>query len=470
MFWSKRNNIKSNSDVNYKKFKEEVAQVLRDANLQTNSGSMNEGIRSRIASLMSGGYDFADTLHNIYIDYGYPAKLEFFNYWNMYRRFGVAKSIVELPPDVGWMTPPVINGSDQFNREFELLVKQVKFWVRLKGLDVRQRVGRYAGMFMRVRDNKRSDQPIEGKINGLGSLVEVMPLYESQLDVVEANTDAKSDNFGQPIMYQYSGGVVGSRNPDARSVINIHASRIVIAAEGADNGWIYGISSLEAPYNSLMDLRKIIGAGGEGFYKNAAQSVVFDLKDAASATQNKDLLDKFNQNYDEFSKNRSRRAIWTPGMEAKTLDSSLANPKEHFMNALHDVSAASKIAGTILIGQQTGRLASTEDSRNFLSINQSRRENFMTEMVRNNIDWLILFGILPASDYEVEWDDLLARSDDEKLKNAGTMSEVNERQFRSGGDTVFSSEEIREAAGFEPELEGDVGSEHLDQENEDESD
>lgn len=451
MVWWKKEEVKVNAEIDDAIIAAQVERVIKDLGLETNSDT-TDGIRSRIASLMSGGYDFADTLRNIYLDYGYPAKLNFFNYWNMYRRFGIARNVVELPPDTGWMTAPTIKGSAQFDRDFELLVKQVKFWVRLKGLDVRQRVGRYAGMFMRVRDNKNPSEPIEGKLNGLGALIEVMPLYESQLDVIESDTDVTSDTFGRPIMFQYSSGIVGSRNPDARSVISIHASRIVIAAEGADNGWIYGISSLEAPYNSLMDLRKIIGAGGEGFYKNAAQSVVFDLKDASSATQNAAILEKFNENYDEFARNRARRSLWTPGMEAKTLDSTLANPKEHFMNALHDVSSASKIAGTLLIGQQAGRLASSEDSKNHLSIVQSRRENFMTEMVRDNIDWLIRFGILPASEYDVEWDDLLARSDDEKLENANAMAEVNEKQFKSGGDTAFSSEEIREAAGFEPEL------------------
>ena len=417
--------------------------------LETNAGTLDNGLRSRIASMISGGYDWADTLHNIYLDFGYPENLDFQNYWNMYRRFGIAKNIVELPVDTGWIDEPSVKGNKAFMKEFEQLVEEKKFWMRMKGLDKRQRVGRYAGMFMRVRDNKKPSEPIEGKLNGIGTLVEIMPLYESQLKVIETDQNQMSDTYGQPILYQYSGIAEGSRNNNATTTINIHASRVVIAAEDADNGWIYGISVLEAPYNSLLDLRKIIGAGGEGFYKNAAQSIVFDLKDMASAKVNPDLLDNFNEKYDEFAKNRARRAMWSPGMEPKVLTSSLANPKEFFMNALNDVAAASKIPATILIGQQTGRLASNEDSRNFLSTINSRRTNFMTEMTVDIIDWLIKYGILPASDYELEWDDLLARSDEEKLTNATSMSKINETQFKSGQAEVFSSDEIREAAGFE---------------------
>ena len=67
------------------------------------------------------------------------------------------------------------------------------------------------------------------------------------------------------------------------------------------------------------------------------------------------------------------------------------------------------------------------------------------------IDWMMEKRILPSSEYEIEWDDLLAASDEEKLKNAKEMTEINEKNFNSGGGAVFEAEEIREAAGYEPE-------------------
>jgi hypothetical protein len=426
--------------------------------------------RNRLAQMISGSNFTGDTLHQIALDFGYPETLTFTHFWNMYRRFGIAKNVIELPPDTTWMTAPTIKGSEQFNSDLDKLNEQISLWVRLKGLDTRQRVGRYAGMFMRVRDNKEPSQPLEKGQNGVASLVQMVPLYEGQLKVLETQSDAKKDDFGLPTMYQFNSGDAGNRNEKAQASFSIHPSRIIIAAEGADNGGIYGVPALEAIYNSLMDLRKIIGAGGEGFYKNAAQSIVFELQDAASASANAELLGKFNDQFDEFSQDRSRRGLWTPGLTAKTLESMLANPKEFFMNALNDVAAGSSpmIPATILIGQQTGRLASNEDSRAFLSGINSRRENFATPMTRSVIDWMIEFGILPASEYTVEWDDLLALSDQEKLDNAAKMAETNQKQFQSGGDVPFSGEDIREAAGFDiedmPEI-GDIdeGGEDLDE-------
>lgn len=417
-------------------------------------------VRSRIASAISGGYDFADTLHNIYLDFGYPQSIDFFNYWNMYRRFGIAKNVCDLPVDITWIRLPEIESDDaQFMREFERLADATSLWIRLNAADKRQRVGRYAGIFMRVRDGKKPSEPIDGKLNGIGSIMQMIPLYEGQLSVLEVDNNPTSESYGLPKMYEFSGGAVGNRNEKIANSFSIHPDRIVIVSEDADNGGIYGVSALEAPYNSLMDLRKILGGGGEGFYKNAAQSIIFNLQDGSSAKANEALLNRFNEQYDEFAHNRFRRAMWTPGMDAKTLDSSLTNPKDFFFNSLYDVAASCKIPATILIGQQTGRLASSEDSRSFLSMVNSRRENFGTETVDAVIDWLISRGILPMARYEVVWDDLLALSKNEQLDNAVKMASINDAQFKSGGGAVFESTEIRETAGFDPMEEIEPGTE-----------
>ena len=425
-----------------KKAVEEAVLAMND------TGTTN--LRNHLASIISGGYDSADTLHNIYLDFGYPGTLRFTNFWNMYRRFGIAKNVVELIPDHGWATAPMVEGPDAFTSELDKLVSRMNIWNRLKGLDTRQRVGRYAGIFMRVRDGKQPKEPLEG-LPGEAAVMDIIPLYESQLEVFDTDDNPASETFGEPTMFQYSSSVTGNRNENNGAAFEIHPSRIIIASEEADNGFIYGFSSMEACYNSLMDLRKIIGAGGEGFYKNAAQSIIFKLMDTQNAAQYQDLLEDFNEQYDEFAQNRFRRAMWTPGLEPQALQTNLSNPKEFFQNALNDVAAATKIPATILIGQQTGRLASSEDAASFLSMVQSRRQNFGTQMVNNFLDWCIQYGVLPAAEFQVEWDDLLARSDDEKLAGAKKMSEINKDQFTSGGDIPFSGEEIRETAGFDPD-------------------
>lgn len=428
-----------------------VESVVTGQQMSANSHDAT-GMRHRLAAAISGGYDFADTLHNIYLDYGYPCQLLFFNFWNMYRRLGVARRVVEAFPEAMWREDPTIeSGNAPFLRELEAVLELFGVWRRLKSLDTRQRVGRYAGMFMRVRDNLAPELPIAGKLPGMGALVSMVPLYESQLEVTDTQNNVMADDYGMPTMYQFNDGAVGSRNNRAQATFNIHPSRIIIVSEEADNGNIYGISALEAPYNSLMDLRKVLGGGGEGFYKNAAQSIVFDLKDASSAASNTALLDKFNEQYDDFAMNRSRRSIWTPGMDAKVLDSNLAGPKEFVDGPMMDISAASGIAVAILTGNQQGRLAGDQDTKGFLASVNSRRLNHGTDMIKSTIDWFQRWGILPDARYTVEWPDALAMSTQEKLESAVKMAEINNKQILAGGSAPFREEEIREVAGFDPD-------------------
>lgn len=447
----------------------EVENILNSAISRYENIVVNksQSVRDRLSAVISGTYDNADTLHNIYADYGYPATLTFDHFWNMYRRFGIAKQVIELYPDAGWSEDPLIFGSSKLVKDLDTLNYTQDLWHRMKTLDENQRVGRYAGVFIRVRDGRLPEEPIQKKLNGVNALVDLIPLYESQLKVITIDNDPVSDTYGMPTMYQFNGSALGDTNEHTQISFNIHPSRVIISAENSGNKSIYGKSSLESVYNSLMDLRKIIGAGGEGFYINAAQSILLDVKDSASAFELGDSLDEFSANYDDFIRNRARRAMWTPGMEAKTLDSNLVMPKEFFMNALSDVAAGAKIPATMLIGQQTGKLASIEDVRFLMSNVNSRRNYHQTKIVRSFIDWMMKYGILPAGDYEVKWPDALALSSNEKLDSGIKMASINTSQFNAGQGAVFSSEEIRLISGYESEPDEVISEELPDNDEED---
>lgn len=430
--------------------------------LRVNSVYGRSGFRGGAAALISGGYDFADQLHNIYADYGYPAKLNFNNFWNMYRRFGVAKAVVDLIPSACWISAPEIMASARFVKSLEFLINERKLWKRMLGVDKRNRVGQYAGLFMRVADNKKPSEPIEGILPGENALVEIIPLYENQLYVKDTDEDVMSPDYGKPIMYQFRGGVTGNRNPDVQDTFDIHPDRIVIISENADSGNIYGFSALEACYNDLMDLRKISGGSAEGFYRNAAQNLVFEAEENSQIVNDQELLDAFDEEVAAFIRDKFQKHLYAPGMKTKELQSQMGNPKEPAMVSINNIAAATGIPATILIGQQTGRLASDEDQTHFNVMNQSRRENFLTEAVEDVLNWFMKYGILPKEKYEIEWDDLTAVGDKDKFTLAEKLSKINESQFRSGGEIPFSGEEIREIAGYETTEELPMPDETLD--------
>lgn len=416
-------------------------QIVTESNRPISLNTVVNAVRSAI---YSGGYDDADSMHQIYEDFGYPERLTFENFWNMYRRFGVAKGVVDILVDLTWVDSPVIRSeNEQFAREFNELVDRSYLWNRLKGLDRRQRVGRYAGMYVQVKDNKTPDKPL-GKLSGVNSIVKLVPLYEGQLEVMQSETDPTKENYDEPIMYQYKGKGTGSRNDKSGSSFQVHPSRLIMAAEGADDGSIYGISSLECVYNDLMDLRKISGAGGEGYYQNTRNAPVFKADDEFSSEDNQEQLAEA---IDEWL-GKHRKRLVLKGIEPKFPNIQLTDPKEFYQNSINNIAAGSGIPSAFLIGQQTGRLASDKDSRHLMTLAQSRRDNFLTLLVEQFLNWCINHAVLPFAEYTIEWGDLLTLSDDEKVEVVRKMSEINQKQFLSGMQPVFSEEEMRARAGY----------------------
>ena len=90
----------------------------------------NQSTRS-VLGQMSGGNDRADMLHNIFCDFGYPDLLVFSNYWNMWRRFGPATAVINVPPDLSWLSPPTIESSDRVKKEIDILIKKNNLWSRI---------------------------------------------------------------------------------------------------------------------------------------------------------------------------------------------------------------------------------------------------------------------------------------------------------------------------------------------------
>tara|TARA_R110002051_G_scaffold324424_2_gene421614 strand:+ start:15213 stop:16580 length:1368 start_codon:yes stop_codon:yes gene_type:complete len=429
---------------------------LKDLLIQINSNTERTGF---LAKFQGGGYDHADTLHNIFEDFGYPSQLNFFNFWNMYRRFSVASAIVEMPVDICWLSSPEINGSELFNKEFLTLSKNTKLWNRLKGLDKRQRIGRYAGLLIEVRDGKKLSEPVDA-LNGVGSISNLKPIYEGQLEVVTTNKDQTSDDFDKPTMYSYNSSATGDRSDESTFSGQVHPSRLIIAAEGADDGSIYGISALENIYNDLMDLRKISGSGGEGFYQNTRSAPVITTKDGFKAPSDKEGKAALEKEIDDFLGKWQKKFV-SQGLEFNYPNIKLDNPKEFADIAWSNISAGSKLPSDEIRGTQTGVLAGDKNSKSTLRRMNSRRENFLNELVTNVIDWMILYRVLPASTFEIVWDDLLSSSDDEKLTLGDKMASINEKSFRAGLSAVFSEDEIREASGYE-ELDFEIPSESMD--------
>jgi hypothetical protein len=418
-------------------------------------------------------YGSRDTKHpKAWEDYGYKVNLEFEDHYQMYRRFGIAKAGIKMPVNMCWRTfPKIMEGkegdgdirdeSTPWEAAINSIFKSTKLMRKLKRVDEFQRVGHYGAFVIQIRG--KGDQPDWGKpLDKIRAdqIVKFIPLYEVQLEPTQWDNDKKSDRYGEPVMYQFQESRLNDSNTEDNRlrVVTVHYSRVIIFAEGADDESIYGVPANEAGFNDLITMEKIIGAGGEGFWKSAKMPTVYTNTSKDAPLPSADQIDEMDAAIKDFAEGVDKY-LMTGGLDPKVLSSVMSDPKEPFTIALQSYSASIEVAGKLLVGSQEGKLASQEDARFTMSAMQSRREDFGTIMVQSCVDWMTVHGIINKSEYYVEWDDLLAPSDKDKFELGTQLSKIIVEMVAKLGESPIDPNEVAIVMGYKPYSEPVIGGE-----------
>jgi hypothetical protein len=420
----------------------------------------------RLENLFPGYFQGAK--HNHYRDFNWPETLTFDQLYKMYLRNGIAHAGVEKTVAKTWQDFPFLlemerDGSEtqaeetQLEREIRRRFDALRVWQHLAEADRRSLVGNYSGVILRLADSKRFQEPVDTVPGGLDGLVEVIPAWEGQLRVAEWDTDEMSDSYGHPRMFQFNEAEVSSKANDTTKTRSfmIHPDRVVIWSK---DGTIHGSSLLEPGYNDLIDLEKIKGAGGEGFWKNAKSAPVLQVDKEAKiaemmkgvgATSAEDFANKLDEQVEAFNKGFDQ-LLMIQGMEAKTLGVTLPSPEHFWAAPLQSFAASLGMPMKILVGTQTGERASSEDAREWAQTIMSRRAGQSIPNIMALVRRLERFTILPEGrDWFIDWADLTEATMVEKIERAAKMADVNQK-MKDGGEIVFTPEEIRASVGYEP--------------------
>lgn len=406
---------------------------------------------------------FPGQKHDHYKDFGYPETLTFDLLHKMYCRNGIAAAAVDKTALKTWQDTPYLleqerDGSQKgksketpLEKDIRLKFSSMRLWAKLAEADRKAMVGGYSGVILRLRDGKRFDQPVDRVGGGLNGLYRIDPVWAGRLKVADWNTDASSETYGEPTMYEFNEANVADDNPNKRQ-LRIHPDRVII---WSDDGTVNGRSLLEPGYNDLIDIEKIKGAGGEGFWKNAKSSPVLempaDVKIAemakAMGVTVQDVADKMNEQVEDFQKGFDQM-LMLQGMQAKTLGITLPSPEHFFGAALQSFAASVGAPVKILVGMQTGERASTEDANEWNQTNMARRVNITHPNIMDFVTRMVTWGILPEKDWFIDQADLTESSMTEKVDRANKMADTNQKM---GTTTyVFTDDEIRAAVGYEP--------------------
>lgn len=392
--------------------------------------------------------------------FGYPTDVTFAHLLSAYSRGGPAFGAVHRLLDRCWQYRPRIKRPEADEESpWEAKVERVlrPLWRRLRDFDRRNMIGRYAGLIYRVADGRALSEPMVGGRR----IVDVVPVYEDQLEVQAWDSDTSSPNFGQPTMWRYRMRPPHNANnqgaPD--KWVDVHPSRVQIMAEGSAGGDFFdGVPLLKSGFNHLVDLEKIAGGSAESFLKNSARTPVFEFDKEASpqslATQDStgrtmSVRDVLTEQAQELNRNLDATIVLQGG-KANTLQTQIADPTGSWMLAANLFAASVQIPFTILFGQQTGRLASDEDKEDFNARCASRRENELTPMLEEFVTRMQAAGLIEDGEFEVEWQPLDAPGDGQKADLLGKYTGAMQQAFASGlSEPLFDANELRRVVGFE---------------------
>lgn len=412
------------------------------------------------------------TKHNHYRDFGFPTTLNFKLLHNMFRRNGLARAAVNKTVDKTWETSPFLleqerDGSQTIKREetplekqIRLAFKRLRFWTKVSDADSNSLVSGYAGLILRFADNRPLHEPVESVPNGIDGLVEVIPVWSDQLTALEWDQNELSQTFGKVVLYEFKEAAVKRRtgsNPGR--TLKIHPSRIII---WSDDGTTDCYSMLEAGYNDLVTVEKIVGASGEGFWKNAKSSPIFEMDPKVDVGQlektmgmkGQELIDSLNAQVEAYQRGFDEMML-VQGITAKQLNVSLSDPASPFSIAVQSFSASISMPMKILIGMQTGERASTEDAQEWARTIMARRAKYTEPNIMLIVERLVEVGCLEDKDWYIDWDDLTEASSEVKFNIATKMAEINAKTIDSMREIVFTPDEIRGAVDREPLADGD---------------
>ena len=394
--------------------------------------------------------------------YGYPQEVTAVMLQVAYERTGPGFGAVHRILDKCWQERPRIKApaSDDvgpWEKKLDKLLTAISAWQKLRDWDRRNLVGRFAGLIMRVGDGKALREPLQKGAR----LVDLVPVSEQQLRVVDWDSNADSETFGQPKMWQYRTQLPQQvdRQAQPEQWVDVHPSRIHLLAEGSVGSPLDGVPLLRAGFNSLIDLEKITGGSAESFLKNSARTVVFTYEAASTPQAIADNPDgtpsgkTVREAHEEQTRSLNRNidsSIVIQGGDADTLQTTISDPTKAFEVAACTFAASVQIPFTVLFGQQTGRLASDEDKADMVARCKSRQINELTPAIERLVRSLQAAGLIEAAEFEVEWPPLDSPGDAEKADLLGKMTSAMQQAFQAGlTEPLFDGNELRGVVDFE---------------------
>ncbi|MNJ34291.1 hypothetical protein D3C77_289950 [compost metagenome] len=258
-----------------------------------------------------------------------------------------------------------------------------------------------------------------------------------------------------PQQFQYIESALDDNYQDVPGrIVNVHPDRVVVIGDIRN-----GIPFLQAGFNDCVNMEKVLGGSGESFLKNASRQLAINFDSqvdlTAIARDHGVPPSELQSLFDDVTTGMNRgqdQTIITKGATVNPLVANVPDPLPAFDVSLQSFCASIRIPSKIIVGNQTGERASTEDQKTFNKRCQGRRVSQLSSDIETFVDHLMRLGVLLTLETSVCWSDLTESSKDEKMSIVVKMADVNAKML-SSGQPVFTAEEMREVGGYDNDVE-----------------
>lgn len=414
--------------------------------------------RSTMARMMSEGLDAPG--RDLDKECGYPTNPTVDTFRKLYKRNGIAKRVNDVVPDESWAVYPIIYETEEdvdtkFERAWKELTKTLPVGHYLHRADRLSGLGRYGILLLGLTNAGKLDTPVPGLDPKTGEstgkkpgkplkLGYLRPFAEDQAQIVEVDKDPASPRFGLPTFYQVEMGDPKTGVLTASTMTRVHWTRVIHLADNREDSDVVGTPRMEAVLNYILDLRKIGGGSAEMFWKGAFPGFSFEtIPDLIGESTMEEETVK--EQFEEYM-NGLKRYLALDGVTAKPLLPQTADPSKHARQQLEFIAATIGVPLRILLGSESGHLASTQDSGTWNRRVAERQTLYLEPMlIRPFINRLIAIGILPVparGDYMISWRDLNTMSDKDKALVSLQRSQALMQYVSGGCEAVMPAKEF----------------------------
>lgn len=254
---------------------------------------------------------------------------------------------------------------------------------------------------------------------------------ESLVQVSTYESDPSSPRFNYPLIYQITMNDPRQAMPGqgaSNQTLYVHWTRVIHLADtwlGPTNSEIFALPRAQVPLNRAMDVQKVSGAAGEGYWKMAFAYAVATAQKETGGVLSQEQVDMGRAMFEQWEHGTQRYGIFG-GVDVNLLSGTVNDPTPYYNMSVEQICVYLGCPVRVFKGSERGELASSQDDAAWNDRLRNRQRTYVNpKVIAPFVDRLIAAGCLPRpKSYRVVWPDLDSSSKADKATIASTMTQA----------------------------------------------